>query len=226
MSDYRDELKKHFKFHGEVDQCPICHNKIMPILLFVRNRGYTYGSLYNVNQVLFECPNSRCKEVFIAYYRKDDSIFNDLYTLSQVRPHNFIDEDFDKEITNISPMFCKIYNQAYKAEQMKLKEICGMGYRKSFEFLIKDYLIKILPEEKVADIEKVPLGNCIKNYITDQRIKSNAERAVWLGNDETHYVRVYEEFDIEDIKKLIQLTVFYIQSEILSGEYEDKLKKK
>lgn len=223
--NYKDELEQHFKFQGDVDECPLCHMKIMPILLFVKKKEYIRGDLNEVYQVVFECPNTKCREIFIACYRKL-VVYNDIFNLNDLRPYNIIDVGFDKDIINISPMFCKIYNQANRAEQMKLKDICGVGYRKAFEFLIKDYLINTLPEEKAADIEKVQLGNCIKNYITDQRIKSNAERAVWLGNDETHYVRIYEDFDIEDIKKLIQLTVFYIQSEILSGEYQDKIQKR
>ena len=44
-------------------------------------------------------------------------------------------------ISELSPNFCEIYNQAYIAEQTNLMQICGTGYRKSLEFLIKDYLI-------------------------------------------------------------------------------------
>lgn len=48
-------------------------------------------------------------------------------------------KEFDSEIQEISPSFVKIYNQALAAEELNLSEIAGMGYRKSLEFLIKDF---------------------------------------------------------------------------------------
>ena len=48
----------------------------------------------------------------------------------------------------------------------------------------------------------------------DARIKEVAKRAAWLGNDETHYVRIWEEKDVSDLKQLINLTVRWIENEI------------
>jgi hypothetical protein len=48
-----------------------------------------------------------------------------------------------------------------------------------------------------------------------------AKRAVWLGNDETHYERLWEGKTIEDLKRLIDLTVHWIAMEI---DTEDALK--
>ena len=42
-------------------------------------------------------------------------------------------------------------------------------------------------------------------------IKAVAKRAVWLGNDETHYVRKWEEKDVQDLKGLIRLTILWIE---------------
>lgn len=33
---------------------------------------------------------------------------------------------------------------------------------------------------------------------------------MWLGNDETHYVRRWEEKDLSDLKRLISMTVSWI----------------
>ena len=41
----------------------------------------------------------------------------------------------------------------------------------------------------------------------------------WLGNDETHYVRKWEEKDIRDLKILIRLTESWIQNSILTDKY-------
>ena len=66
-------------------------------------------------------------------------------------------------------------------------QICGTGYRKSLEFLIKDYLISTLPEDQHEAIKNKFLNNCIRDNISNINIKTVASRAVWLGNDETHY---------------------------------------
>jgi hypothetical protein len=43
-----------------------------------------------------------------------------------------------------------------------------------------------------------------------------AQRAVWLGNDETHYERRWEDKDIDDLKRLITLTVNWIHNDLLT----------
>lgn len=67
--------------------------------------------------------------------------------------------------------------------------ICGVGYRKSLEYLVKGYIISEHPteEDTVKGIHSIQ--RCINDYIDDSDIQEMAERAAWLGNDETHYVR-------------------------------------
>jgi hypothetical protein len=45
-----------------------------------------------------------------------------------------------------------------------------------------------------------------------------AARAAWLGNDETHYGRKWEGKDLTDLKKLISLTLNWIQAEELTQD--------
>ncbi|OKP92102.1 hypothetical protein A3844_01735 [Paenibacillus helianthi] len=130
-------------------------------------------------------------------------------------PHNLVTPEFSEEINEISPLFKVIYGQAYIAENSALNHIAGMGYRKALEFLIKDYLINFLEKERVS-IEKKLLGKCIKDDVDNSNIKQVAERAVWIGNDETHYVRKWETKDVSDLKKLIDVTVHWISSEIIT----------
>ncbi len=94
----------------------------------------------------------------------------------------------------------------------------GIGYRKAIEFLIKDYLITTFPDKKEA-ILKAKLGQCISNYVSDPKVKMCAERATWLGNDETHYVRTWLDKDLQDLKDLIKLTQYWISSDILTSDY-------
>ena len=127
--------------------------------------------------------------------------------------HSLKKETFSPIITELSSAFVKIYNEAYAAEQMSLMEICGVGYRKALEFLVKDYAIVGKDEETVEKIKKSFLGPCIESYVTDARIKEVAKRAVWLGNDETHYVRKWENKDVQDLKGLIRLTIRWVEQE-------------
>ncbi|NEZ46512.1 DUF4145 domain-containing protein [Clostridium niameyense] len=106
----------------------------------------------------------------------------------------------------------EIFKQAQIAENLNLYQICGMGYRKALEFLIKDYCIKNCPDSKER-IESQFLNKVINEYIKDSNMKECAKRATWLGNDETHYIRKWENKDINDLKKLIQLTMNYILNE-------------
>jgi hypothetical protein len=48
-------------------------------------------------------------------------------------------------------------------------------------------------------------------------------RAVWIGNDVTHYIRKWEGKNLEDLKKLIELTVHWIEMEALSKSFEDEM---
>ena len=128
-------------------------------------------------------------------------------------------------ISKVSPDFCAIYEEAFKAEQYGLLLVAGPGYRKALEFLIKDYIIGRLTEtdaEKLAiekaKVEKTLLGTCIKAYVKSEQIKEIAKRATWLGNDETHYVRKWEDKDLNDLKKLISLTLHWIEVETLTLE--------
>lgn len=126
-------------------------------------------------------------------------------------------------IEEISPNFVKIYAQAVAAEKLGLDELDGIGYRKALEFLIKDYLCFKFPE-KSESIKTKFLGSCIKEYVQDQNIKSCAERAIWLANDETHYERRWQERDRNDLSLLLQLTLHWISNELLTAKYIASMK--
>ena len=42
--------------------------------------------------------------------------------------------------------------------------------------------------------------------------------AVWLGNDETHYLRKWDGKDLKDLESLIQLTCYWIMSDQLTND--------
>ena len=96
--------------------------------------------------------------------------------------------------------------------------VSGPAYRKSLEFLVKDYLTSLQTTDKAKkDVGNSALMACIRKYVTDSRMRTTAERPGWLGNDETHYIRKWEDKDLQDMKKFIQLTCYWIQSEHLTN---------
>lgn len=108
--------------------------------------------------------------------------------------------------------------QAEIAESQRLYRICGVGYRKALEFLVKDYLRRKNPDDSDKILAE-PLGSCIRK-LDDPRIKVLAERSVWIGNDETHYVRKHDDLDLEDMKRFIKAMLNYIESELAFEEAE------
>lgn len=183
-------------------KCPFCGVINIPEYLFLKN----------VENVFTQCTNPTCRNMFITQFstvgvRKP--VFTKILPTALPEKRTFSDI-----ISELSPIFCEIYNQAYIAEQTNLMQICGTGYRKSLEFLIKDYLISTLPEDQHEAIKNKFLNNCIRDNISNINIKTVASRAVWLGNDETHYTRKWEDKDINDLKSIIELTLHWIESEI------------
>lgn len=162
---------------------------------------------------LFFCHS--CESCFIGLYRSypvQKNVINNLSLLGYTPRSQFI-SSFSDSIQQLSPKFVEIYNQSEKAEQWGLNEICGMGYRKALEFLIKDFAISISPD-KEDDIKSKLLKPCIDTYIENDKIKDLAIASAWLGNDETHYTRKHEDYSVEHLKKFISSTVAYIDLEL------------
>ena len=122
----------------------------------------------------------------------------------------YVDNAFQKDILKYSSSFPLVYNQALTAEKNGLSEICGLGYRKAFEFLIKDYLLKKHPKAEHAKIKSMHLSPCINQYVTSDEIKLLAHRVLWLGNDHAHYLKKWKGKTLDDLKRLIDLTIRWI----------------
>ncbi len=197
---------------GFPNKCVYCHKTITPNYLFGHNNQW-------IMEVTLVCPNLECRKSFIGYYESSNDIF---HFNGETSIGNLIGKQFSETINSISENFTIIYNQAFSAEQQNLTEICGVGYRKALEFLIKDYIILNKPNEK-EKVERKLLGSCISEYVDDNKIKSVAKRAVWLGNDETHYIRKWNGKNLEDLKKLIDLTIHWIEMEHLTKSFEEEM---
>lgn len=201
------------------DKCPICGNGGQPQFLI----GCIYTPTFSL-YASFRCPVSRCRGIYTGFYKESkDGMGNWQGDLTRTALARHTEEKlFQENIAAVSPTFCKIFNQAHLAEENGLQHICGPGYRKALEFLIKDFLIlhKFKGDApKKEKIEKTFLGPVIQEFIDDERIKQCAKRAVWLGNDETHYTRKWEDKDLKDLKSLILLTVNFTDSSIEADRY-------
>lgn len=205
------------------DKCPICSTAYgdIPIIThrYCHNKTkYGYGNTISI----YYCPY--CEHYFVVYYTIYDrgcdgyeAFFDSTYPIFKNKTK------FGDEIVELSPNFVEIYRQSETAEGQGLNEICGIGYRKSLEFLVKDYACRMHIDE-TEKIKNMQLGSCINNYIDNKKIKTLALASAWLGNDETHYVRKHENYNISDLKLFIKSILTYIESELVICKAEELIK--
>ncbi len=167
-------------------------------------------------ELLASCPSCGSR-YFISWNNKHAGcIFS-----GAIRPEDCEVEELPKIKDNtvipesacrISPDFKQIYLEARMAQAAGLDLICGGGYRKALEFLIKDYAISLCPEKAEA-IKERDLNYAI-SCTDNENIKSFASRASWLGNDALHYLKKWEGMDLFDLKDLIEQSVLSIDQDV------------
>jgi hypothetical protein len=194
------------------DACPICHRHSQ--LQAIHAEAVERNSRV---QVVYRCAYQGCLSFFIGYYGPPGQD-----TLISVRPIKPKTSQFPESVAKISPKFISVFAEAEEAAQSGLSQIAGPGYRKAFEFLVKDYAISLAPD-KLDEIRRTFSGAVVKDYITDSRIQAVAKRSLWLGNDETHYLRIWTGHDVNDLVTLIKLTVSWIEIEFMSKSYVEQM---
>lgn len=197
-----------------VKTCPLCHSAFNGEMMESALAPFEFSQYGKKKRdaclyVLHYCQV--CSLGFCGIYSpgRDDGI--ELYELVAVAPEKSVPLQFAPEIAELSQSFVNICEEAYTAEKSGLTLICGMGYRKALEFLIKDYLISKFPQNTDA-IAREPLAQSIRR-IDNPKIQVLAERSAWLGNDETHYVKKHEEYSYKDIKSFLDAMVAFISYE-------------
>lgn len=185
-------------------KCVHCGENMTPDIL----GGYSGESAFATSRkigVFLRCSNEKCLRFYALEYR---SGFRVEYSY---RPP--VKVELPENIEQVSATFVEIYTQATTAEAEKLFQIAGVGYRKSLEFLIKDYAIRNHPDEE-EDIKKMMLGSVISGYLSDfPKLKNLAKAATWIGNDETHYVRRHTDKDIQSMKAFIKSAAQFIAAD-------------
>lgn len=199
------------------NECPLCHSVITV------KESISQSAINDMYQFVFKCPSNSCNNYFIAYYKVEDNLS---LNFQYYKPTNILYTKFADVIANLSSNFISIYKEAEEAEQIGLSQIAGPGYRKAFEFLIKDYVKSLISPEEYNTIESTFAGNVVTNFIPDKRIQAVAKRALWLGNDETHYFRKWTDKNINDLITLINLTIHWIEIEKISSDYIEEMPEK
>ena len=191
--------------------CPHCHNGIEPLII---NQHVGNGpENTTVNYSTWKCPHKDCRRIFVAVHEFTPArtwVFQMFLDGTPIGPH------WPDSILKLDSKFIKTYLQSLQAESEGLDEISGMGFRKSIEYLVKDYVLSKSKDDSLkGTIEDAPLSSVISNNFKDAResdLKDLLERATWLGNDMTHYLQYHENFDIKDLKELIKLVMDEIHS--------------
>jgi len=200
------------------DGCPLCHYQCSPTPI-TEHKIPAVGLSGDELEVVFLCPRYECQRLFIARYR---------WPLSSSRFHGFLLAGMAPVapqrpvvpplVAALSPTFVEVLGEALHADALSLQQVAGVGLRKALEYLVKDFCIAQHPD-RADEIKALFLARCIDSFISDGRIVACAKRAVWLGNDETHYVRRWETHDVSDLKALLELTVSWIDASLRTDEY-------
>lgn len=189
--------------------CPHCHNGIEP-MPFSQFSGKGPGNSF-VSYSTWKCTFRESKRIFVAVHNllgQGQATFKGFLDGTPIGPH------WPESILKLESKFIETYMQALQAEYLGLDEISGVGFRKAIEYLVKDYLIQKDSSLK-GKIEDTLLAKVISENFSDPQesdLKELLQRATWLGNDMTHYLKYHEKFDIGDLKKLIKLVMDEVHS--------------
>jgi hypothetical protein len=208
-----------------IDFCPICRSSVEPKFLTAVLNGE--GGDSPILQLVYRCPRKFCGRAFLSFYEgiPQSGSGRRWYFLHHAAPVTPAAPRIPELVAALSERFQRVYTQAAAADELKLDEVAGPGYRKALEILVKDFALT-MPGVDPATVKRTLLGPCIETYIPDERVKRVAKRAAWLGNDETHYERRWENQDIEDLKRLLAMTINAIDNELLARKYESEMKEK
>lgn len=217
------KIKGHEFIVSKPTSCPYCDKGIDAII--VNKFAYRFYDITNI-VITYKC--TCCEQIFFSKYQVNPMAIghfeNELHPFETIGGHK-TKLNFSNEIREISPSFVAIYNDAYIAQQSGCREIVGIGYRRAFEFLIKDYAIKYNPNDE-STIKNMPLVKCVEKYAPDDATKQLLLRATWIGNDFAHYESKHEEIDLNDLKSLIELSVDAIEKYIKVKNYIANIKHK
>lgn len=209
-----------------IEHCPHCESYVAPTLIDSDN-FYDETNHQSLETYILKCSRFNCGRYYMVDAWLDTDFDGKYYAVEAIKYPNNMSNYIDKDIEKVSSSFIEIYNESITAENAKLLKICGCGYRKAIEFLIKDYIIYSNRQDENFDEEKikssVKIMNLINTYFNDNPIKLVAEKIFWLGNDETHYQRKWKNKDISDMRSLIEILLYKIKMELSYEKYTTEM---
>ena len=189
--------------HFEIDKpnvCPDCQQSGDHTML-----NQSINRVDKEVSLTLEC--TMCYSIFFAKFdvitpkEKFHHIGPVITYLKQTFPLQKVETNLPEEMNALFPEFENIYSQATYAEVHGLDLIKGIAFRKAVEFLVKQYLIDSDPDQE-QEIRDEFLGKSIKR-IQHPLIHKLSTAATWLGNDEGHFTRKHEDYDVADMKRFI-----------------------
>ncbi|MBC7897205.1 MAG: hypothetical protein H7066_17440 [Cytophagaceae bacterium] len=190
--------------------CPRCCHAMEPTV------AATWMTRTQRVQVALRCGSRACGEMFLAEY--DQGPGGRPWYLIRTVPENPERTVLPERVKQLSPEFASIFVQAEAAEALGLDRVAGGAYRKALEFLVSDYCVSVHPEA-LATIERMELSAVIQAYLPAGRVKECSQRSAWLKGDWTHYLKRWKPHDLADLKALIEVTVAWVQQELLAGHF-------
>lgn len=210
--------------------CPHCH--VVNIPKYQESFSTEDTDDTDASISLWQCSNEYCRKIFVALYR----LRGHEYELARFLNGLPKGPDWPKPIADLKSgssddpaqpepsKFIKTYLQSLEAEHNGLDEIAGMGYRKAIEYLVKDWAIQSNPAARAA-IEASWLGKVITDHYEGD-LKDILERATWLGNDQSHYNKLFEEYDLDILKDLIDLIMVELDRQYKKAMYIAAIQKR
>ncbi|EGO8762806.1 TPA: DUF4145 domain-containing protein [Enterococcus faecalis] len=173
----------------------------------------------NTVALFLKCSISECNKFHIQEFpfKKLEAGTSTITEVGSKIPYTYrvkLENTLPAVVNNTFPEFKDIYEQSLEAESQGLNKIAGVGFRKSIEFLIKEYVIHKDPDSS-EQVKSKFLGKVINENLSEfPKIQTLAKAAVWIGNDETHFVRVHDDKDIQDMKEFLTAAALFISAEL------------
>lgn len=208
--------------------CPHCHVANEPAL-----QSKSYDKQVDKLLSIWRCNYNKCKKMFAVSHISSDSnrfiIDRHLNGLPKgpIWPEPILNLKDGKTIGSESEeesKFIKTYLQSLESETHGLDEISGMGYRKAIEYLVKDWAIASNPDKK-DEILSQWMSAVIKEHYNGD-LKEILDRATWLGNDQTHYNKLFEEYNLSHLKELISLIMVELDREFKKKHYIESIERR
>jgi len=189
---------------------------------------FFYGQLVKSFSIVTCCLSCKNYSTNIINYQNDSR--NDSYYISlesTFPPFEEIENDPPQNIKDEYPNFYNIWKEATEAKNSGLHNLAGMGYRKSIEFLTTDYLLKNPIEGVTEDWITSPKTTLIQkiNKLDKPRLVTLGKAIAYLGNDETHYTRIHEDYSMDDLISFIDLFISEIESDLKFTKAEKLIKR-